>query len=229
MVEEVYCPSGGIANMGRRSTLFESAHAERMFSEFFNRSNIGLAILDEKLCYRMCNPYLAASNGTCIESHLGKHVREILGNVSGQVEPAVQRVFATAQPVLNWEVAGVLPTRPHYGRWTSTFFPIADSDGRVKQVGALVIEWGRDTRLQSDLSAANTVLRSWKDIAHYVGASVKTVQRWEHAYEFPVRRVKPSKGSVVFAFEKEVQEWLQRRNLPPGVFESRVGEHPKRH
>ena len=199
--------------MGRLSAFSEELQAERLFSEFFKRSSVGLAIFDEKLCYRMCNPYLAASNGTSVESHLGKHVREILGNVGLQVEPAVQQVFATARPVLNCEVAGALPTRPDGGHWIDTFFPIADSNGSVKQVGVVVVELGRDIELQSDPISTNTVLRSWKDIARYVGASVKTVQRWEHTYEFPVRRVNPSKGSIVFAFPKEVEDWLRRRDL----------------
>ena len=201
-----------MVEMGRRSTFSELVQAERPLSEFFNRSNVGLAVLDEKLCYRMCNPYLAASNGTSIESHLGKHVREILGNVALQVEPAVQRVFATGRPLLNCEVAGVLPTRPDGGHWIDTFFPITDSNGKVQEVGVVVVELGKDIQLENDPASGNTVLRSWKEIAHYVGASVKTVQRWEHAYEFPVRRVNPTKGSVVFAFEKDIEGWLRRTN-----------------
>lgn len=201
--------------MKKGRTFWEEIQAERLFSEFFSRSNVGLAIFDEKLCYRMCNPYLAASNGTSIESHLGKHMREILGNVAVQVEPSVRLVFATAQPVLNCEVAGALPTKPDGGHWIDTFFPIADSNGTVKQVGAIVVELPKHIQLQAVQSnpVHSTVLRSWKDIAHFVGASIKTVQRWERTHDFPIRRVTPNKGSVVFALQEEVDQWLRSRNL----------------
>lgn len=202
--------------MGRRSTVSEAVQVERMFSEFFNRSNVGLAVFDETLCYRMLNPYLAASNGTSVESHLGKHVREILGKVGLQVQPAIERVFTTAEPVMNCEIAGALPTRPDGGHWIDTFFPISDSEGKVKQVGAVVVEISKDMHLQQvneNLLSSVPVLRSWKDIAQYVRSSVKTVQRWEHSQEFPVRRVNPNKGSVVFALQEEVDEWLRSRTL----------------
>lgn len=202
--------------MARRSISLEIAQAERQLSEFFERSNVGLAIVDETLCYRMVNPYLAASNRTSVESHLGKHVREILGDVGLQVEPAIKRVLSTPEPILNYELAGALPTRPEGGHWIDTLFPIFGSDNKVKEVGVVVVELGKNVQLQAkhnDPSHRETVLRSWKDIAHYVGTCIKTVQRWERAYEFPVRRVEPNKGSVVFAFKNDVDSWMHGRNL----------------
>ena len=202
--------------MDRRNSSLDISQAERLLSEFFKRSIVGLAVLDESLSYQMINPYLAASNRTSVESHLGKHVREILGDVGLQVEPAIKRVFSTAEPVLNFELAGALPTRPEGGHWIDTLFPIADSNGKVKQVCVVVVELAKTIQLQAmqgHPSHPETVLRSWKDIAHYVGTCVKTVQRWERAYEFPVRRVEPNKGSVVFAFQNEVDDWLHGRSV----------------
>lgn len=99
--------------------------AERLFSDFI-RSNIGLSVMDRRLRYQAVNPFLAATNGTSVEAHLGKHLREILGDIAPQVEPAIERVFARAQPVLNCEVAGVLPTRTTAGHWLGNLFPIVD-------------------------------------------------------------------------------------------------------
>lgn len=206
--------------MARRNSSLEVAQTERLLSEVFNRSNLGLAIVDEALCYQMVNPYLAVSNRTSAESHLGKHLREILGNVGLQVEPAIKQAFSTAEPVLNCVLEGALPARPEGGQWIGTFFPIADSNGKIRQVGAVVVELGKNIQLhapQNQPAHREAVLRSWKDIAHYVGTCVKTVQRWERAYEFPVRRVEPNKGSVVFAFQNEVEMWLHGRKLQAQV------------
>jgi predicted DNA-binding transcriptional regulator AlpA len=84
--------------------------------------------------------------------------------------------------------------------------------GSVVQVGAVVVELGTNVRLESaDREKATDVLRSWKDIATYVGTCVKTVQRWERAHKFPIRRVEARKGAVVFALRNEVDEWLRGR------------------
>jgi hypothetical protein len=197
-------------------------HSEGMLVDFFNGSMVGLAILDERLNYQMVNPYLAALNGTTIESHLGKHVREILGDVGRQIEPAIERVFVSAQPLPNLEVLGQLPTKAKAGHWTVSFFPMADSTGKVRRVGAMVAELEKDARLEpvhDTTLCPNLLLRSWKDIAQYMGTCVKTVQRWEHAFDLPVRRVQPGKGSVVLAFRNEIDEWLLNRTHDLNVAE----------
>jgi PAS domain S-box-containing protein len=200
--------------MGRRATFTHLLESERLLSNFFKSSNVGLAILDHQLRYRMLNPYLAASHGATVESHLGRHIREILGeSIARQVEPAIQQVFATGRPVVNCAFGGALPTKPGGGHWIDTFFPITDSNGRVKRVGAVVVEVEDGIQVQPMHTphVLDGILRSWKNIAQYVGTSVKTVQRWERTYKFPVRRVRPSKGAVVFALKDELDNWLRAR------------------
>lgn len=53
------------------------------------------------------------------------------------------------------------------------------------------------------------MLRSWKEIASHMGASVRTVQRWESEFQLPVRRIEARRGAVVFAFPAELDSWLR--------------------
>ncbi|MBV8476423.1 MAG: PAS domain-containing protein [Acidobacteria bacterium] len=200
-----------------------SSEAERMLSLCFNGAHVGLAIIDARLRYRMVNPYLAASHNASVESHVGKHLREILGNLASQVEPAVRQALVSLRPIVNYRISGSLPTRPDKARWICTYFPVADSNGNVRQVGALVVELGRDIQFHPlhEVGSPATVLRSWKDIAQYVGVSVKTVQRWELAHEFPIHRVKPNKGSIVFGYQNEVEDWLRERSSDTEHFRRR--------
>jgi PAS domain-containing protein len=193
---------------------------KRLLADFFNNSNVGLAIFDDQLCYQAVNLCLATMHGIPAESHSGKTLREILGEVALQVEPAVKQVLTTGQPILNLEIAGALPTKPERRRWVDHLFPLKDANGRVKQVGAVVVELRPDTKLEpaveiheaeSLADTANEVLRSWKEIAKYVGACVKTVQRWEQHYNFPIRRIERRKGAVVFALKAEVDRWIRMR------------------
>ena len=51
-------------------------------------------------------------------------------------------------------------------------------------------------------------LNGWKDIAAYLGRSVRTVQRWEKDFGLPVRRFGVSKPESVFALLNEIDAWL---------------------
>jgi len=189
--------------------------AEWLLAKFFDNSNVGLGIVDDQLRYQALNPRLAEMNGIAIESHLGKTLREVLGEVASQVEPAINQVLATGQPIFNFVLAGTLPARAEATRFVDHLLPLKDATGRVKYVGAVVVELQPNTKLgpAGGIHAADSLprktLRSWKEISNYVGACVKTVQRWEKQYNFPIRRLERSKGAVVFAFKAEVDSWMR--------------------
>lgn len=52
-------------------------------------------------------------------------------------------------------------------------------------------------------------LDSWKEIASYLGRSVRTVIRWEHEKKLPIHRIPGGHRQAVFAYPREVDEWLQ--------------------
>jgi hypothetical protein len=53
---------------------------------------------------------------------------------------------------------------------------------------------------------------SWKEIAVYLHREVRTVQRWEKREGMPVHRHQHPKGSSIFAFKHEVDEWQSSRS-----------------
>ena len=65
-------------------------------------------------------------------------------------------------------------------------------------------------------------LDGWKDIAFYLGKSVRTAIRWEKQLGLPVRRLHTAGGEIVYAFRSEIDEWL--RANPPSSREN--GEIP---
>jgi PAS domain-containing protein len=182
-------------------------------TDFFNNSNVGLAVFDEELRYQAINPFLANIHRYPVDFHLGRTVRTILGAVADGAEPAIRRVFATGCTISNLEVGGKLPTKTVTERWVDNFFPIKDQTGEVRQVGGIIVPVpaatkGNEISFCEEPTPPVSVLRSWKEIAGYVGTCAKTVQRWEQSYRFPIRRVKASKGSVIFAVRREVDTWL---------------------
>ncbi|HEV2697029.1 MAG TPA: PAS domain-containing protein [Terriglobales bacterium] len=184
--------------------------------DFFNNSNVGLAVFDHQVRFQALNPHLARINGLSVESHIGKTPQELLGEAVLPAQLAAQQVLATGQAIANLEIAGTLQTKLEAGRWVDNFFPMTDSNGRITHVGAVVVEVpaARNSEKPSfDYEAASpgTVMRSWKEIAHYLAASVKTVQRWEREYNLPVRRLRASKGVEVFGLREELDGWIHAR------------------
>jgi len=51
-------------------------------------------------------------------------------------------------------------------------------------------------------------LDGWKEIANFLGRGTRTAQRWEEHYRLPVRRHGQGNSATVFAFERELTEWL---------------------
>jgi hypothetical protein len=66
--------------------------------------------------------------------------------------------------------------------------------------------WRSWTEATGPLVDRNTMsaLTSWKEISDYVGKGVRTVQRWESEFGFPIRRTKPGRKSVVLAIPSEI-------------------------
>ena len=54
-------------------------------------------------------------------------------------------------------------------------------------------------------------LESWGEIATYLRRDIRTVQRWEHLYGLPVRRLVIGKMGQVYAFRSELDRWMKQR------------------
>jgi hypothetical protein len=67
-------------------------------------------------------------------------------------------------------------------------------------------------RLQSE-SLPSGVLHTWKAISEYSGRGVRTLQRWEHDFGFPVHRPDPRNKSAVVSSSREIDQWFRTRPL----------------
>lgn len=50
-------------------------------------------------------------------------------------------------------------------------------------------------------------LRSWKEIAHYLGVSVRTAQQWERERGLPLRRIPGGTRDIILAYSSDLEEW----------------------
>lgn len=63
----------------------------------------------------------------------------------------------------------------------------------------------------SDGQSNDRRLNSWKEIAAFFGKDERTVKRWEVARGLPVRRVPGGARTTVFAYVRELEQWLGGR------------------
>jgi hypothetical protein len=73
-----------------------------------------------------------------------------------------------------------------------------------------------------------TKLDSWKEIAAYIQRDVRTAMRWEKDRGLPVYRVPGGKRGAVYAYEAELQDWLQNIDRPSAVQSAPLPRKPIR-
>lgn len=58
-------------------------------------------------------------------------------------------------------------------------------------------------------------LNGWKEIAGYLGKSVRSVQRWEATLGLPVHRIRTPDGQIVYSERTEIDDWRRRLDVHP--------------
>jgi formate hydrogenlyase transcriptional activator len=136
---------------------------ERLLAAYFRSPTVGLCILDSNLRYLAINDMLAQMNGFPGPEHLGKTVRQMLGDFANLIEPEFRRVLETGKPVFNLEVSALLSTRIEPGHWIEHYLPIQDEAGVVTRVGAVIVEITEQKKLEESLHQVDGRLRKQMD------------------------------------------------------------------
>ena len=127
----------------------------------YEAAPVGLAFVDRSLRYVRVNARLAAIHDVPAADHLGRSIREVLGDArADQVEPLYLRVIETKQPVANREARSRNPQPPHGNRvWLSNYYPLI-IDGDVVGVNIVVqditdLKRGEERQLSFDALLEN--------------------------------------------------------------------------
>ena len=125
-----------------------SMRFSRWLLEALNGPKIGMAIYDRGFRYVGVNAAIAAMNGVPREEHLGQTAPEVIGRTSRIIEPRIESVFLTGQPVYQHQFSAKLPMRTGIGYWIQDYFPISEEGTRVSHVGIFVVEVTEQRRLE---------------------------------------------------------------------------------
>jgi formate hydrogenlyase transcriptional activator len=131
---------------------------EELLAAFLRSSNVGVGILDSNLRYLAVNKVLAEMNGVPAQDHLGKTVRDVLGEIGEPLEQKLSQVVAMGRG-LKIEVSGKVPSRKDSGHWIVDMFPLSSSEGAVTRIGAVVYELTAPKQLEQSLQQLDGQLR----------------------------------------------------------------------
>lgn len=160
--------------------------SEQLLTAYFRASRVGLCILDEDFHYVAVNDTLAEMNGVSGAAHLGRSVRDILGDFAELIEPQFRRLLSTGEPILDLELSFVLPTRSEPGHWIEHYIPMKDKSGKVTQIGVIVVEVTERKKLEESLRGVSEGLRQEKkrhDVL--VGVNRLLASKWDMQQVFP--------------------------------------------
>jgi len=157
---------------------------DSLLAALFSSSTVGVGICDRQLRFDAVNDALASMNGIPAEAHLGKKLHAVLGSAADKIQPAFEHVFATGQPLSNYEVSAKLPTRGAIGHWSESYFPIKDHAGAVRQVGAVVLELTEPKAIEASLVRLN-------DSLVRVGAALRVVRERHSERRDPASTLPP--------------------------------------
>jgi formate hydrogenlyase transcriptional activator len=128
-------------------------------STYLKAANVGFCVLDFDFRFVVVNETLARMNGLPVEAHLGRTVRDVLGDLAEVIEPQFRKVLASGRPVVGIEISFVLPTRSEPGHWVEHYLPIKDPAGKVAQVGIIAMEVTERKKLEESLRSVSEILR----------------------------------------------------------------------
>ena len=97
-------------------------------------------------------------------------------------------------------------------RWLAAAAELPDRilrEGQTQMPLDSPVLWRAGIESRQASTDPSQVLRSWKEIARYLAASMRSVQRWERLMKLPVLRVGMKSRAAVVAFKSDLDEWLR--------------------
>ncbi len=164
--------------------LRESERRVRSVLDGLFEAPIGLCFLDRELRYVFINEWLAELNGTSVEGHLGRTIREVLPEVAAEAESQLRHVLETGEPVIDGTVEAETPANPGQRRvFQHNYYPVVGDDGTVLGVSCAVQDFTDRKRAEEALRLAHEELEDRvRERTEELLAANKSVQASEERF-----------------------------------------------
>ena len=158
---------------------------EKLLTDHFSSSTIGLGIVDSDFRYLAINDALASMNGMPASEHMGKTVREVLGEFADIAEPKLRHVLTTGES-LHFEIASSLLRRTEPGHWLLHYLPIRDVNGAITRIAVVIVEISAQRKLQESAQSLSEKLQREVDRSQMlIDVSSLLSSNWDVQQVFP--------------------------------------------
>jgi PAS domain S-box-containing protein len=164
-----------------------------VIDNLFESSPNGVGWWDRDLHFRRVNRALAAINGLPAEAHIGKRLHDVVPALADRLEPLLQQVLMTGEPLINIELQGETGGFPGEQRfWRTSYYPVQGGSGAIEGVAVIVVDMTDAAR------AEQAVRESEERYRAFIEQTAEAV--WRAELETPV--------SVALPVEEQVRRFL---------------------
>jgi two-component system, cell cycle sensor histidine kinase and response regulator CckA len=136
---------GHLTDVTREKELERELAAERAQAEaFFRDSPTGMGITGSDGRYLRVNDALARMNGATVEDHFGRTLAELAPAIAAEVEPLLERVHGTGEPLVQEEIR--VERAGEQSSYLLSYFPI-ELEGDVRY-GRIVVDITNQRRVE---------------------------------------------------------------------------------
>ncbi|MEH2168293.1 MAG: PAS domain S-box protein [Nostoc sp.] len=121
--------------------LVHYAESLSLLDALLGAAPVAVCFFDLELRYIRINQVFADINGLAIEEHLGRKFKEVLPAMAAELEPQLQHVLETGEPLLNMEISGETRGQPKsYGYWLGNYYPVNNTMGETVGIGIILAD-----------------------------------------------------------------------------------------
>jgi PAS domain S-box-containing protein len=139
------------AELATESAVRRQGEALALLDALLDHAPVGFAFFDRAHRYVRVNDFLAAAARRPAMEHRGRHVRDLAPTSAALIEPLLDRVFRTGEPVQNLEVPGEYSEPGEERSWLTCLYPVHGDTGDVRWVGAVILDVTERKRLMAEL------------------------------------------------------------------------------
>ena len=140
---------------------------------------IGLAFVDRNCRFVRVNRVFAEITGVVVSRHLGRTMPDLLPrSAAKEMEGAVQRVFATEEPVHNLELSGEGGALRRSWTWPISAYPVRTTPNQVRWVGIIALDASERKRHEESLRRSEKLAvtgRLAASIAHEINNPLEAI------------------------------------------------------
>jgi PAS domain S-box-containing protein len=130
---------------------------KRELELIYESAPVGMSLIGPDLRYIRINNQLAEINGLPQDEHVGKHLRDVLPELSDEVEAMYREVFETGDAKLHFEITGRTPSTRQQRTWLASFYPLFTENHSVSSVSSIVQDITDRKRIEKRLKNSEAV------------------------------------------------------------------------